>query len=76
MRRRGVLGVLFRLRLLGSGFDDFLLPGDSVEEVTVYLVKCPKGHYEYYSPNWVRGAKCPECGRKMNVSETKPPEGK
>ncbi len=53
---------------MGSGFDDFLLPGDSSQEIKVYLVECPNGHYSYYSPHWVRGAVCPSCGSRMRVT--------
>ena len=70
MRRRGVLSVLLRFGLLGSGFDDYLLPGDSNQEVTGYLVQCPEDGYSYFSPKWVRGAICPECDGEMEVKET------
>jgi hypothetical protein len=72
MRRRGVMAALFRLRLLGWGdLDDFGLPGESSQKVTVFLVACPDDHFSYESPKWVRGKKCPEpeCDQTMECSE-------
>ncbi len=66
MRRRGVLRGLLRFGLFGA---DSELPGDTSQSVTVYVVRCPEGHYDYRSLKWVRD-KCPECGRKMDVKES------
>ena len=60
MRRRRVLRFLLHLSLLGTGWDDFDLPGDSSQDM-LYVVSCSNGH-RYPSLDWPSDDTCEMCG--------------
>jgi hypothetical protein len=60
MRRHGLMRALLRLRLLGSGVDDYILPGDGDDDGPIYQVTCSNCMKSYDSYDWLRT--CKLCG--------------
>jgi hypothetical protein len=67
MRRHGLIGALFRFRLLGGGYDGHLLPGDSSQGMNIYLVECSSCDHSYFSDKWER--ECEKCGSSVKNTE-------
>jgi hypothetical protein len=67
MRRHGLMGVLFRFRLLGSGYDGHLLPGDSSQGINIYRFECLNCSHSFSSDKWER--ECEKCGGPVKNTE-------